>query len=113
VRIRPQTAIQRLIDEQWISYIQTPPFPEYTSGHSTTSSTAAEMLTHLFGDNIAFTDSSELEYNLPVRSFKSFRHAAEEASISRVYGSIHYRSGCENRNKQGKKLAAAILAKLQ
>jgi len=113
VRIRPQTAIQRLIDEQWISYIQTPPFPEYTSGHSTTSSSAAEMLTHVFGDNIAFTDSSELEYNLPVRSFKSFRHAAEEASISRVYGSIHYRSGCESGNKQGKKVAAAILAKLK
>jgi hypothetical protein len=113
VRIRPQTAIQRLINEQWISYIQTPPFPEYTSGHSTTSSCAAELLTHLFGDNIAFTDSSELEYNLPVRSFKSFRHAAEEASISRVYGSIHYRSGCENGNKQGKKVAAAILGKLQ
>ncbi|MFM8586905.1 MAG: vanadium-dependent haloperoxidase [Bacteroidota bacterium] len=113
VRIRPQTAIQRLIDEQWISFIQTPPFPEYTSGHSTTSSSAAEMLTHVFGDNIAFTDSSELEYNLPVRSFKSFRHAAEEASISRVYGSIHYRSGCENGNKQGKQVAAAILAKLQ
>jgi len=113
VRIRPQTAIQRLIDEQWISYIQTPPFPEYTSGHSTTSSSAAEMLTHVFGDNIAFTDASELEYNLPVRSFKSFRHAAEEASISRVYGSIHYRSGCESGNKQGKKVAAAILAKLK
>lgn len=113
VRIRPQTAIQRLIDEQWISYIQTPPFPEYTSGHSTTSSTAAEMLTHLFGDNIAFTDSSEHEYNLPVRSFTSFRQAAEEASISRVYGSIHYRSGCENGNKQGKKIAEAILSKLE
>ena len=113
VRIRPQTAIQRLIDEQWISYIQTPPFPEYTSGHSTTSSSAAEMLTHVFGDNIAFTDSSELEYNLPVRTFKSFRHAAEEASISRVYGSIHYKSGCENGNKQGKQVAAAILAKLK
>lgn len=112
VRIRPQSAIQRLIDEQWISYIQTPPFPEYTSGHSTISASAAEMLTHLFGDNIAFTDSSEHEYNLPVRSFKSFRQAAEEASISRVYGTIHYRSGCENGNKQGKKVAEAILTKL-
>lgn len=113
VRIRPQSAIQRLIDEQWISYIQTPPFPEYTSGHSTISASAAEMLTHLFGDNIAFTDSSEHEYNLPVRSFKSFRQAAEEASISRVYGTIHYRSGCENGNKQGKKVAEAILSKLK
>lgn len=112
VRIRPQTAIQRLLEEKWTSFIQSPPFPEYTSGHSTVSSTAAEMLTHLFGDGVAFTDSSELEYNLPVRSFKSFREAALEASVSRVYGGIHYRSGCEGGSKQGKKVAAVVLTKL-
>ena len=112
VRIRPQTAIQRLIEPTWTSFIQTPPFPEYTSGHSTVSSTAAEILTALIGDNFSFTDSSELEYNLPVRSFKSFREAASEASVSRVYGGIHYRSGCDNGNKQGKELAKLILNKL-
>ncbi len=113
IRIRPQTAIQRLKEEHWISYLQTPQFPEYTSGHSTVSAAAAEMLTHLFGDHIAFTDSSELEYKLPVRSFKSFREAAQEASISRVYGGIHFRSGCENGNAQGKKVAESILNKLR
>ena len=112
VRIRPQTAVQRLIEPTWTSFIQTPPFPEYTSGHSTVSSTAAEILTSVFGDGFAFTDSSELAYNLPVRSFKSFRDAASEASISRVYGGIHYRSGCEGGNKQGKKLGEIILKKL-
>jgi hypothetical protein len=112
VRIRPQTAIQRLLDEQWISYLQTPPFPEYTSGHSTISAAAAEMLTYLFGDQFSFTDSSELEYALPVRSFPSFRAAAQEASISRVYGGIHFRSGCENGNQLGKQVAAVILRKL-
>jgi hypothetical protein len=111
-RIRPQTAIQRLLEEQWVSFIQTPPFPEYTSGHSTVSSSAAEILTSLFGDGQAFTDSSELEYNLPIRSFKSYRDAALEASISRVYGGIHYRSGCENGNKQGKKVAAVVLNRI-
>jgi len=111
-RIRPQTAIQRLIEEQWVSFIQTPPFPEYTSGHSTVSSSAAEILTSLFGDNHSFIDSSELEYNLPIRSFKSFREAALEASISRVYGGIHYRSGCENGNKQGKKVAEVVLNRI-
>jgi hypothetical protein len=105
--------VQRLIEPTWTSFIQTPPFPEYTSGHSTVSSTAAEILTSVFGDGYAFTDSSELEYNLPVRSFKSFREAASEASISRVYGGIHYRSGCEGGNKQGKKLGEIILKKLQ
>lgn len=113
VRIRPQTAVQRLIEPTWTSFIQTPPFPEYTSGHSTVSSTAAEILTSIFGDGFAFTDSSELEYNLPVRSFKSFREAASEASISRVYGGIHYRSGCDGGNKQGKKLGEIILKKLE
>jgi membrane-associated phospholipid phosphatase len=101
-----------LIEPTWTSFIQTPPFPEYTSGHSTVSSTAAEILTALIGDNFSFTDSSELEYNLPVRSFKSFREAASEASVSRVYGGIHYRSGCDNGNKQGKELAKLILNKL-
>lgn len=113
LRIRPQTAIQRLLEEQWFSYIQTPPFPEYTSGHSTISASAAEMLTHLFGDNHAFTDSSELEYNLPVRSFRSFREAALEASISRVYGGIHYRSGCNNGNVQGRRVAALAIQRIE
>jgi hypothetical protein len=113
LRIRPQTAIQRLIEQQWTSYIQTPPFPEYTSGHSTVSASAAEMLTHLFGDGQSFTDSSELEYNLPIRSFKSYRDAALEASISRVYGGIHYRSGCENGNKLGIKVAELAIKKIE
>ena len=113
VRLRPQTAIQRLVDEQWISFLQTPPFPEYPSGHSTISATAAEILTHMFGDNLSYTDSSELEYNLPVRSFRSFRQAAEEASISRLYGGIHFRCGCEQGNALGKKVAAAILARVR
>ena len=113
LRIRPQTAIQRLIEQQWISYIQTPPFPEHTSGHSTISASAAEMLTHLFGDGHAYTDSSELEYNLPIRSFKSFRDAALEASISRVYGGIHYRSGCDNGNKMGIKVATLAISRIE
>lgn len=112
-RIRPQTAIQRLIDEQWISFIQTPPFPEYTSGHSTTSAAAAEMLTSIFGDGFAYTDSTELPYNLPVRSFPSFREAAKETSISRVYGGIHFRSGCDNGNEQGRRVAEVLLKKLR
>jgi hypothetical protein len=113
VRIRPQTAIERQLEEKWTSYLQTPPFPEYTSGHSTISASAAEVLTSLFGDNIAFTDSSELEYALPVRSFPSFRIAAEEASVSRVYGGIHFRSGCENGNALGKQVGQAVIRAVQ
>lgn len=112
VRIRPQTAIERQLEEKWTSYLQTPPFPEYTSGHSTISASAAEVLTSLFGDAMAFTDSSELDYALPVRSFSSFRKAAEEASISRVYGGIHFRSGCENGNTLGKQVGQAVIDRI-
>ena len=88
--IRPETLINKYIDEDWTPLLQTPPFPEYTSGHSVVSGAAAEALTAIFGDNFAFDDTTEIPYGLPVRSYKSFREAAREAAISRVYGGIHY-----------------------
>ena len=88
--IRPETLINKYIDEDWLPLLQTPPFPEYTSGHSVVSGAAAEALTSIFGDDFAFDDTTELPYGLPVRTFSSFRTAAEEAAISRVYGGIHY-----------------------
>lgn len=88
--IRPETYINRYIDADWLPVLQTPPFPEYTSGHSVISSAAAIVLTDLFGENFAFADSTEVEFGLPVRHFDSFKEAAEEAAISRFYGGIHY-----------------------
>ena len=88
--IRPETLINKYIDEDWVPLLQTPPFPEYTSGHSVVSGAAAEALTSIFGDNFAFDDTTEIPYGLPVRSYTSFREAAREAAISRVYGGIHY-----------------------
>jgi len=101
VLIRPETYINQYIDEEWKPFLQTPPFPEYTSGHSVISSAAATSLTKLFGDNFSFTDSTEVEYGMSVRSFSSFRQAADEASISRIYGGIHYRPAVENGITQG------------
>src|SRR5215218_8999465 len=77
--IRPETAINKYMDPEWQPYIQTPPFPEYTSGHAVISAAAAEVMTHYFGDNIHYTDTSELEFGVPSRSFKSVREAANEA----------------------------------
>lgn len=88
--IRPETLINKYIDEDWTPLLQTPPFPEYTSGHSVVSGAAAEVLTAIYGDSFAFDDTTEIPYGLPVRSYKSFREAAKEAAISRVYGGIHY-----------------------
>lgn len=91
--IRPESYINQYIDTEWRPLIQTPPFPEHTSGHSTISAAAATVLTQLYGDNYAFTDSTELEFGIPVRRFPSFLAAADEVGMSRLYGGIHYRQG--------------------
>ncbi len=111
--IRPETVISAKIDRQWHPLLVTPPFPSYTSGHSTISAAAAETLTALFGDNEAYTDETEKEYGLPVRSFKSFRQAALEASISRVYAGIHYRFDCDMGNKQGRQVGQLVVSKIK
>ncbi|MDX1942562.1 MAG: vanadium-dependent haloperoxidase [Saprospiraceae bacterium] len=113
LRVRPETIISAKIDKEWHPYLISPPFPAYTSGHSTISSSAAEVLTGLFGDNQAYTDTTEEEYGLPVRSFTSFRQAAIEASISRVYAGIHYRSDCDMGNEQGAKIGQLVLEKIK
>lgn len=110
--IRPETYIQRTIDPTWKPRIETPPFPEYTSGHSVISAAAATVLTHYLGENCSFTDSSQLVLNLGIRKFSSLQAAAEEASISRFYGGIHYMPSLVQGMKQGQKLGQEILYRL-
>ncbi|MFL5739526.1 MAG: vanadium-dependent haloperoxidase [Flavisolibacter sp.] len=110
--IRPETVINKYLDPTWQPYIQTPPFPSYVSGHSVISSASAEVMSHHFGDHFEYTDSSELEFGIPNRSFKSFRDAALEASWSRLYGGIHYRSDLEQGNILGKQIGEYIVNKL-
>ena len=111
--VRPETLINQYIDEEWVPLLQTPPFPEYTSGHSVISRAAAVTLTNLYGDNFAFTDTSELEYGLPARNFKSFIHASEEAAISRLYGGIHYMMAIDEGVSQGQKVGEFIINNIQ
>lgn len=108
-RIRPETYINRYIDARWQPLLQTPPFPEYTSGHSVISTAAAEMLTYLLGDHFIFTDNTEVMFELPERKFTSFRKAAAEAAISRLYGGIHYRDSVEHGQEQGKAIAGRFI----
>lgn len=110
--IRPETVINKYLDPSWQPYIQTPPFPSYVSGHSVISAASAEVMSHHFGDNFAYTDTSELEFGIPNRSFKSFRDAAMEASWSRLYGGIHFRSDLEQGNLVGKNIGEFIVRKL-
>jgi hypothetical protein len=111
--VRPVTAINENMDKNWQPFLQTPPFPEYTSGHSVASATIAAMLTKIFGDNFAFTDDYEVPYVGISRSFPSFIKASEEACMSRLYGGIHFRSAIMNGRQQGRNLGAFIVGKLQ
>ena len=110
--IRPETVINQYVDKDWAPILQTPPFPEYTSGHSVISSAAATALTTLFGEPFPFEDTTELEYGLPSRSFNSFFEASEEAAISRLYGGIHYMPACENGVLQGKALGTYVMSNI-
>jgi len=110
--IRPETIINKVLDENWYPVLQTPPFPEYTSGHSVVSGAASVILTDFFGDNIPFDDDTELPYDLPIRSYRSFNHAAEEAAISRMYGGIHYRKAIDEGLEQGRNIGEFVSKKL-
>lgn len=112
-RIRPETAIRKLIDPEWTPLLQTPPFPEYLSGHSAISASSATILTHYFGDNFSYTDSVEMPYGLPPRSFTSFNQASDEAGISRFYGGIHFMDAIDNGREQGIKVGEWVLSKLK
>jgi hypothetical protein len=111
--IRPETAINRHLSEEWRPYIQTPPFPSYTSGHATTSAAAAEVMTYWFGDKLSFTDTSSLEFGIESRRINSFREAAKEAALSRLYGGIHYRFDNNEGNTYGKKLGEFVVQRLK
>jgi PAP2 superfamily len=110
--IRPVTVINDLIDKTWDPVLQTPPFPEYASGHSTITASAAIVLTRLYGDNFSFQDTSDLRYIGMQRHFNSFLQAASECSVSRLYGGIHYRPSVDRASECGKKIGNYILQKL-
>ncbi len=109
-RIRPITFIRSHLEPGWGDPlpVTTPPFPEHTSGHSVQAGAAATVLTALFGDR-AFTDHTHQERGLPARRFASFREAAEEAAISRLYGGIHFRAAIEMGLAQGETIGAACV----
>jgi hypothetical protein len=104
--LRPVTYIKRHIDKDWEPLLITPPFPEYTSGHSCQSGAASAVLTAVFGENFAFDDATHEDEGLPIRRFASFDAAANEAAVSRLYGGIHYRFANENGLAQGRSVGA-------
>ncbi len=111
--VRPETYINKYIDEDWAPLLQTPPFPEYTSGHSVISNAIATVMTHLYGDNFEYTDTTEGIIGLPSRTFKSFYEASGEACMSRLYGGIHYMPAIANGITQGRQVGAHILDRVK
>jgi hypothetical protein len=111
--VRPETLINEHYDEEWLPLLQTPPFPEYTSGHSVISRAAAVTLTDLYGEGFSFTDTTEVAYGLGKREYTSFIHASEEAAISRLYGGIHYMMAIEEGVAQGQAVGEYIVNRLQ
>ena len=110
--VRPITVINNYVDKNWEPYIQTPPFPEFTSGHGVISNSAATILTALFGDHYEFTDKTEIPFGNDTRHFKSFYEASAEVSWSRVYGGIHYPETARISIMQGKEIGTHVLKTL-
>jgi hypothetical protein len=110
--VRPITAIRYLIDPGWNSFIPTPPFAEYVSGHSTFSAAAAEILQRFAG-----SDAFGLSYTDPTTGitlyWKTFTEAAHEAGISRCYGGIHFLDGNWSGQQMGRLVGASAWFKAQ
>ena len=109
--MRPITFIRAKIDPTFTSVLETPPFPEYTSGHSVQSGATAKVLTEALGSSFAFTDSTHFgrtDINGAPRTYKTFYDFAAEAGISRLYGGIHYREAIEKGVEQGIKIGAEV-----
>jgi hypothetical protein len=114
---RPITAIRQAdldgnadttVDATWLPLIDTPPFPEYVSGHSTFSAAAATVLGRFFGTNFSFNSGSK---GLPdvTRSFTGFDAAAVEAGQSRIYGGIHFQFGNQDGLTLGQNIGTYVL----
>lgn len=106
--VRPETFIQRFIDPSWVPLIGTPPFPEYTSGHSVQSGASNAVLVALFGD-VPIVDGTHAARGLAPRHFDSLTEAFEEAAISRLYGGIHYPMGIDEGVPQGRCVGQAVV----
>ena len=111
--VRPVTYMHRVFDPAFASVVATPPFPEYTSGHSVQSAAAVEILTAKLGDAIAFVDSSQMDIGQAPRPFASFNAARDEMAISRIYGGIHFLPAVVNGVTQGRCIGQRVLTMLR
>ena len=110
---RPVTFINDNIDASWNATLETPPFPEYTSGHSVQTGALAAILTALYGDSTAFTDATHkdrTDIDGTPRTYASFHAMAEEAALSRLYGGIHFEEAIHLGLVQGRRIGSNVVA---
>lgn len=95
-------------EDGWTSFLASPAYPEYTSGHQSISGAAAAVLTAFFGAAMPVTGTSE---GLPgvTRSWPSFEAAADEASMARIWAGIHFRSAMRDTREMARQVAAYVM----
>lgn len=111
--VRPVAYMHRVFDPDFTTVIPTPPFPEYTSGHSVQSGAAVQVLIRLVGDTIAFSDSTQVDVGQPPRAFANFTAARDEVAISRIYAGVHYVPAVVDGLQQGICIGNRVLERLQ
>lgn len=111
---RPIKYIREVLGHpEWNTLFDTPPFPDFPSGHSTIAGSFAEILKGFFGNKYHFTDHTYDYLGMAPRSYNSFDELAKEISDSRVYAGIHYRYSCEEGCELGRKIGQNISKKLR
>ena len=108
----PETVIDKYINTAWHAHLKTSQSTEYPCGPCVISMAASEVLTSVFRNNLAFTDTSETKYNIKSRFYKSFNDASNEASLSRFYGGVSFRNSCIVSNQVGTEIGDSVMKKL-
>lgn len=111
--VRPVAWMQRVIDPKFTTVIPTPPFPEYTSGHSVQSGAAVQVLKALVGDTVAFVDSTQVDVGQPPRPFANFTAALTEVAVSRIYAGVHYVPAVVDGMTQGACIGDRVMTRLK
>jgi len=106
---RPITFIRNIMGKDWNALFNTPPHPDFPSGHSATAGAAEVIFTNLFGENYSFTNHTYDYLGMPPQFYTSFRDMAQQIGASRVYAGIHTRYACDAALAEGEKIAQNVL----
>lgn len=109
---RPEDAIRAAGHQEWLPLLESPPHPEYPSGHSSAAGAGCEILRQLFGDRIPPTDLESVSLPGALRSFDSITVCRDEMGRSRIYGGIHFSFSNREGKRLGEQVAREVLRKL-